>query len=364
MAARARYGARCASPAPRPVHASGRDASRLLASASLAVQRALGVAAEPLLVAPDADALLAAASEASIVVVGLTERWRRQGLGPARTALATRARVPALLRPPRHAPERARAGGERDALHLDARRALIRDSSEPPASVKRRARRSPGRRGTDRVPTGGAEHASPRDRCSLRRLRDRPRDRRSRRRRDLPGLGQADHRRRGGRPLHDARRPHRRLGHHVVRGAGRSRRCIRGRGTELFEGCLDRRRDRSCKGDPSGTLSFTFEYWALFASPDPASLVWGACWHPIVSGTGDFAGAQGVIAMVDTPTPSGVDDATTSDVTLALSTGARNARRRACLGRWLRGPALAVLRGGPAGARAARPASACTPHGR
>ncbi len=77
--------------------AGGRDASRLLASASLAVQRALGVAAEPLLVAPDADALLAAAAEASTVVVGLTERWRRQGLGPARTALATRARVPALL---------------------------------------------------------------------------------------------------------------------------------------------------------------------------------------------------------------------------------------------------------------------------
>jgi hypothetical protein len=77
--------------------AGGRDASRLLASASLAVQRTLGVAAEPLLVAPDADALLAAAAEASMVVVGLTERWRRQGLGPARTALATRARVPALL---------------------------------------------------------------------------------------------------------------------------------------------------------------------------------------------------------------------------------------------------------------------------
>ena len=77
--------------------AGERDASRLLASASLAVQRALGVAAEPLLVAPDADALLAAATESSMVVVGLTERWRRHGLGPARTALATRARVPALL---------------------------------------------------------------------------------------------------------------------------------------------------------------------------------------------------------------------------------------------------------------------------
>jgi hypothetical protein len=29
--------------------------------------------------------------------VGLTERWRRDGLGPARTALATRAAAPTLL---------------------------------------------------------------------------------------------------------------------------------------------------------------------------------------------------------------------------------------------------------------------------
>lgn len=71
-------------------------------------------------------------------------------------------------------------------------------------------------------------------------------------------------------------------------------------GTELFKGCLNRGRGRSCKGDLSGTLSFTFEYWALFDSPDPASLVWGACWHPIVSGTGDFAGARGVIVFADT----------------------------------------------------------------
>ena len=78
------------------------------------------------------------------------------------------------------------------------------------------------------------------------------------------------------------------------------------RGTELFKGCIDRRRDRSCKGDPSGTLELTIEYWALFASPDPDSIVWGACFHPIVSGTGDFAGAQGVVQMVDTPSRKGV----------------------------------------------------------
>jgi hypothetical protein len=98
------------------------------------------------------------------------------------------------------------------------------------------------------------------------------------------------------------------------------------RGTELFKGCIDRRRDRSCKGDPSGTLEMTFEYWGLFASPDPASLVWGACFHPIVSGTGDFAGAQGVFQMVDTPSPSGVDTHYIGNVTLKAGNARRSAR--------------------------------------
>jgi hypothetical protein len=75
----------------------GRDASRLLADASLAVQHAFGVPAEPLLVAPDPEALLAAASDAGAVVVGLTERWRREGLGATRTALATRGSAPTAL---------------------------------------------------------------------------------------------------------------------------------------------------------------------------------------------------------------------------------------------------------------------------
>jgi DNA-binding SARP family transcriptional activator len=69
---------------------SGAGAGRLLANASIAVQRALGVAAEPLLVEPEAEALVEAARGAGIVVVGLTDRWRHEGLGRARTALATR----------------------------------------------------------------------------------------------------------------------------------------------------------------------------------------------------------------------------------------------------------------------------------
>jgi hypothetical protein len=77
--------------------ADGRDASRLLASASLAVQRTLGIAAEPLLVEPTPDALVAASRGAGIVVLGLPRRWRQTGLGATRTAVATAHGPPTLL---------------------------------------------------------------------------------------------------------------------------------------------------------------------------------------------------------------------------------------------------------------------------
>jgi len=75
----------------------GRDSSRLLASASLAVQSALGVAAEPLLLAPGADELVRASRDAALVVAGLSDRWRTEGLGRARGALAHSATSPLLL---------------------------------------------------------------------------------------------------------------------------------------------------------------------------------------------------------------------------------------------------------------------------
>jgi DNA-binding SARP family transcriptional activator len=80
-----------------PAEGVERDASRVLASASLAVQRVLGIAAEPVLLAPAAPDVVAAAEEAAVVVVGLPERWRRGGLGAVRSALALNARPPALL---------------------------------------------------------------------------------------------------------------------------------------------------------------------------------------------------------------------------------------------------------------------------
>ena len=78
-------------------HESARDASRLLASASLAVQLTLGVMAEPLLIEPGAAALVAAADDAGLVVVGLSDRWRKHGLGEVREALAVEARAPVVI---------------------------------------------------------------------------------------------------------------------------------------------------------------------------------------------------------------------------------------------------------------------------
>lgn len=74
----------------------GRDSSQLLASASLAVQRTLGVAAEPLLLEPGSDALVAAADGAGLVIIGLSDRWRQEGLSGSRAALAEHPRTAAV----------------------------------------------------------------------------------------------------------------------------------------------------------------------------------------------------------------------------------------------------------------------------
>jgi DNA-binding SARP family transcriptional activator len=69
----------------------GRDASRLLADASLLVQQFAGVVAEPLLTAPGPDELLKAAEGAGVLVVGLSDRWATEGLGEVRSRLAAEA---------------------------------------------------------------------------------------------------------------------------------------------------------------------------------------------------------------------------------------------------------------------------------
>ncbi len=74
-----------------------RDASRLLSHGALAVQRVLGISAEPLLTPPGEEGILEASREAGLLVVGLSTRWQREGLGPARLRLAKEASAPTLL---------------------------------------------------------------------------------------------------------------------------------------------------------------------------------------------------------------------------------------------------------------------------
>lgn len=89
-----------------------RDASRLLGHASIALQRGRGITAEPLLVAPGSDGVIAAAEHAALVVIGLSDRFAREGLGRARIDIAQRAAAPVVfvrrgLRPGGLAPPRA-----------------------------------------------------------------------------------------------------------------------------------------------------------------------------------------------------------------------------------------------------------------
>ena len=75
----------------------GRDASRLLADASLIVQRRAGVVAEPLLASPGRKGVVALAAGAGLLVVGLSDRWREEGLGRIRTQLAAAPPAPTVL---------------------------------------------------------------------------------------------------------------------------------------------------------------------------------------------------------------------------------------------------------------------------
>jgi DNA-binding SARP family transcriptional activator len=87
---------RLAGAAAIPTHGK-RDASRLLSHGALAVQRVLGISAEPLLVRPGEEGMLEASRDAGLLVVGLSTRWHREGLGQARLRLAREARTPTLF---------------------------------------------------------------------------------------------------------------------------------------------------------------------------------------------------------------------------------------------------------------------------
>lgn len=77
--------------------AGRRDASRLLARASLLVQQVIGIVTEPVLVEPGERGVLDAARDARLLVIGLSDRWRTEGIGRVRLAVATGAGVPTLF---------------------------------------------------------------------------------------------------------------------------------------------------------------------------------------------------------------------------------------------------------------------------
>jgi DNA-binding SARP family transcriptional activator len=77
--------------------ARGRDASRLLADASLIVQHTTGVVAGPLLGPPGLDGVAALAHGAGLLVLGLSDRWRTEGLGETRRALVESPPAPTVL---------------------------------------------------------------------------------------------------------------------------------------------------------------------------------------------------------------------------------------------------------------------------
>ncbi len=74
-----------------------RDASRLLSNASILVQQYAGVTAEPVLAQPGRDGVIAAASQAELLFVGLSDRWEKEGLGETRRAIARSAPAPIVF---------------------------------------------------------------------------------------------------------------------------------------------------------------------------------------------------------------------------------------------------------------------------
>jgi Kef-type K+ transport system membrane component KefB len=74
-----------------------KSVTRMLADAGLLVQQATGIATQPLVVSGGREGIVSAASSAGLLVIGLSDRWRREGLGPTRSEIAKAAPSPVLF---------------------------------------------------------------------------------------------------------------------------------------------------------------------------------------------------------------------------------------------------------------------------
>jgi hypothetical protein len=116
-------------------------------------------------------------------------------------------------------------------------------------------------------------------------------------------------------------------------------------GKEEFTGCIDSNKSGTCdKKEPSGSLKFTFMYWASF-DPATGALLHGNCVHPVIGSSGDFRKAAGVILMEDTPTDAGVVTTYEGTIEYQAPTSGQAAKHRALAS----ASASAAGNGGPCG---------------
>ena len=71
--------------------------TRLLGDAGLLVQQYAGIDAKPMVAEPGREGIVEAALGAGLLVIGLSERWRDEGLGTTRSAVARAAPAPVLF---------------------------------------------------------------------------------------------------------------------------------------------------------------------------------------------------------------------------------------------------------------------------
>jgi Kef-type K+ transport system membrane component KefB len=72
-------------------------ATRLLGDASMLVQQYAGIAAEPVMAEPGREGIIEAAEGSGLLVLGLSDRWKEEGLGPTRSEIAKTAPAPTLF---------------------------------------------------------------------------------------------------------------------------------------------------------------------------------------------------------------------------------------------------------------------------